>query len=181
LVELLVSVAIFIFMTALLVAKYGNFNSSVLLTDIAYDVALTVRTAQTYGLGVTGTNSIFTYPYGVDFSTSNGTVLTLYSDTDSNFYYSSVDVPVSTYTLTRGAVVKDLCLDTVIPTSQRCGTDSTSVDVPALDISFKRPDPTAHICAGADCSYTYAQITIQGTDGSERLVTVQQNGEISVE
>ena len=54
LIELIVSVAIFVFMTALVVAKYGNFNQSVLMTDLAYDIALTLRTAQTYGVSVQG-------------------------------------------------------------------------------------------------------------------------------
>src|SRR6185369_4435025 len=71
LIELLISVAIFVYMTGLLVAKYGNFNQSVLLTDLAYDVALTIRTAQTYGLSVKAVNSSpspYQYAYGVDFS-----------------------------------------------------------------------------------------------------------------
>jgi prepilin-type N-terminal cleavage/methylation domain-containing protein len=51
-IELVVSVAIFAFMTAFLVARYGTFNQGVLLTNLAYDVALTIRNAQSYGLNV---------------------------------------------------------------------------------------------------------------------------------
>ena len=52
LIELLVCITIFVIMTALLLFKYGNFNQSVLLTNLAYDTALTIRTAQNYGLSV---------------------------------------------------------------------------------------------------------------------------------
>src|SRR4051812_36480456 len=71
LVELMISVAIFIILTVLLVAKYGNFNQGVLFTNLAYDMALTLRTAQTYGLSVQNqeqsSQPIFQYPYGVSF------------------------------------------------------------------------------------------------------------------
>jgi len=75
LVELMVSVGIFLMMTGLVVAKYGNFNQSVLLTNLAYDVALTIRTAQTYGLSVrnndlSNSSSDFQSGYGVHLDTS---------------------------------------------------------------------------------------------------------------
>ncbi len=52
LIELVISIAIFVIMTALVVAKYGNFNQGALLTDTAYDIALVLHTAQSYGLSV---------------------------------------------------------------------------------------------------------------------------------
>ena len=48
------TVAIFIFMTALVVANYGSFNDGTLLTSMSYDVALALRGAQSYGLNVKG-------------------------------------------------------------------------------------------------------------------------------
>ena len=91
LVELLVSISIFVFMTALVVSRYAAFNQGTLMTNLAYDIALTIRTAQTYGLSVKSANvgtgattggnnannasygSNFNLAYGVDFSaTSTG-------------------------------------------------------------------------------------------------------------
>ena len=97
LVEMLVTIAIFIFMTALLVAKYGSFNDTTLLTSMAYDVALTLRDAQSYGLNVQGYQSSsglgiqsFNYPYGIHFNATspNNTKMTLFADSYSYFVAS---------------------------------------------------------------------------------------------
>ena len=73
-IEMVVSIGIFAFMTAFLVAKYGTFNQSVLLTNLAYDTAITIRNAQASALNVqgaastTGVSSLsFTNAYGVHF------------------------------------------------------------------------------------------------------------------
>ena len=198
LIELLVSVAIFAFMTALLVAKYGTFNQSVLLTNLGYDVAISIRTAQTYGVSVvspesaTNPNPSFKYAYGVDFTTvANPSLSTdpqqilLFSSTSNpdSLYYKAggVDTPLNVYSIKRGAVIYDLCT----------GHDSTScAHVDQLDVSFKRPDPSAIICSTVisggssvcgGASNTYAKITIRGTDGSTRFVTVLSNGQVTVE
>ncbi|MDE2188747.1 MAG: type II secretion system protein, partial [Patescibacteria group bacterium] len=73
LIELMVTVGIFVFMTALLVARYGSFNNGEILTSMAYDVALALRNAQAYGLNVQGYNNSnsFNYPYGIDFDTTS--------------------------------------------------------------------------------------------------------------
>lgn len=197
-IELLVSVAIFVLMTSLIVAKFGNFNQSTLLTDTAYDIALVVRLAQTYGLSVRnatqgGTN--FKAPYGADFdassggdacggATSNATALTLFADTSPagapDGACGASDASVSSYAITRGATIYNLCI----------GTDATSCHqagntVSRLDVSFQRPNPEAVICASnggtPTCGYAYAEATIQGADGSTRTVVIRQNGQISVQ
>jgi len=73
LIELLVTIAIFVFMTALLVARYNAFNQGTLLSDQAYTVALAVRTAQSYGIGVKNSDTSggknFGSAYGLHFDT----------------------------------------------------------------------------------------------------------------
>ena len=186
-VELLVSVGIFVFLTVLLVVKYGSFNQSVLLTNLAYDVAVTIRTAQAYGLSVkrvgTGDESVnFQYAYGVHFDTTSAGNTTLklfaftpaqtqnhtYGDT-SNSALSEIDV--QTYTLKRGARITGVCTGSV-----NCAPDTDQ-----LDIIFRRPNPNADICiTSGGCGNQYAEITITGTDGSTRVVAVRENGQISV-
>lgn len=184
LVELIVSIGIFVMMTALLVAKYGNFNQSVLLTNLAYDVALSVRTAQTYGLSVsksdkTGGKSQFQYPYGVRFSTVQGenTKVILFADTDPivspDFVYTNNDSVISAYNMTRGTI-SSIC----------AGADSTNCQVyNKIDITFKRPDPSAIICPDEvlPCAnVAYAKITLKSTDTETRSVEVWQNGQITI-
>ena len=190
LIELLVSIAIFAFMTALLMAKYGTFNQSVLLTDLAYDVAITLNTARTYGVSVVSVNatsplpgqSQFQYAYGVDFVTataSNGNTnqqMVLFADTTANSIYDgSTDTLINTYAIKRGAVISSLCAGV--------GPGPNCAPVGQLDVTFKRPDPSAVICVSGisdTCGKAYAEITLKGTDGSTRTVSVRQNGQIAV-
>src|ERR1035437_8782416 len=117
LVELMVTVGIFLFMTALVVAKYGSFNDGTLLTSMSYDVALTLRSAQSYGLNVQSYNSqnLFNYPYGIHFSSAAGSnnQMILFADVNVNNIYDSADnPPITTYTLARGGDVKSVCVGT---------------------------------------------------------------------
>jgi len=177
LVELIVSISIFAMMTALVVAKYGNFNQSVLLTNLAYDMALTIRTAQTYGVSVRRQSGSFQSPYGVNFNLSVPTQsqFIFFADVDpSNGLYDGNDVILNTYTLKRGAKIQDVCIGTG---PLDCHQESI------LNITYKRPDPDAIICSNSCLTPLpqYARITIVGTDGSTRTVAVRKNGQISVE
>ena len=195
LIELLVSIAIFTLMTALVVAKYGAFNQSVLLTNLAYEVALTLRTAQTYGSSVKNSDPnaptpAFNHAYGVHFDTDTGADAVLSNGNNNNneivFFadingnddgvYSNDSEAISAYAIKRGAVISGVCV----------GVGCTPVTGSHhLDVTFKRPDPRANICydalAGSPCATSpYAEITIKGTDGSLRVVSVRENGQISV-
>jgi prepilin-type N-terminal cleavage/methylation domain-containing protein len=184
LVELMVSVGIFVFMTALVVAKYGNFNQSVLLTDLAYDVALTIRTAQTYGLSVgraydTGSDTSFQYYYGVHFDNSagNNQNIILYAvpvSTSGNppTYDQLGVVDIANYSIKRGAKILNACMGN---DENDCSTANGKVD-----IVFKRPDPTAVICSQASCNNVFVMIELQAVDGSTRAVMVYENGQIKV-
>ncbi len=194
LVELIVSVGIFVMMTALLVARYGTFNQSVLLTNLAYDVALTIRTAQTYGLSIKGQGSSFQNIYGVEFSTDtaidgnpsfslpkNGEIVLFASRNGNSTRDPGEDVTGGTYALKRGAKISSMC----VGSGPGVSTCTPFSDPQTIDISFKRPDPDSLICvvsSDSSCTilYPYAEITLQATDGSTRVVSVRRNGQISV-
>src|SRR3989338_7579467 len=57
LVELLVTLSLFVVLTTIVLFSQSKFNGSILLTNLAYDVAITVRQAQTYGVNVRETSS----------------------------------------------------------------------------------------------------------------------------
>ena len=192
-VELLVSVVIFAFMTAFLVSKYGSFNQSVLLTNLAYDVALTIRNAQSYGLNVkskptAGENfsSDFSRPYGVYFNSGISplnTSMIFFADVNANGIYDddTIDCVISTYKIKRGSIVSFLCVGSGPCSSSPSPSPSSSPSPGAstLNISFKRPNPNAIIKSGSD-TYNYADITLRATDGSTRKVVIRQTGQIEV-
>ena len=180
-IELLISVAIFAAMTGLVVAKYGNFNQSVLLTNLAYDVALTIRTAQTYGLSVknsdAGSGTDFQSGYGVRLDTNTGynQEIIFFADRDNSGTYTNNTELISTYAVKRGAIIKGVCL----LDASTCTPSQGSY----LDIVFKRPNPDAlmkidGICPVTVCSY--AGISVMATDGGVRTISVRENGQISV-
>ncbi len=192
LIELMVSVSIFIFMTVLLVAKYGNFNQSVLLTNLAYDIALTLRTAQTYGLSVQGQTGQFQKAYGVAFCKTTGgncvmgqnnQTMLLFSDTDDvdntrKYVYGTADTVVNKYSLKRGAKIVGFCYSESLSS---CSGPDTSAN--RLDISFLRPNPDALFARNGTYSRQtqYAKIFIEASDGSRRSIVVRKFGQISVE
>jgi prepilin-type N-terminal cleavage/methylation domain-containing protein len=180
LVELIVTVGIFVFMTALVVAKYGSFNDGTLLTSMAYDVALTLRSAQSYGLNVQSYNSqnLFNYPYGIHFSSAVGSnnQMILFADVNGNNIYDLADnPPITTYTLARGGDVKSVCVGT--GPGALCTSPSSGI----IDITFKRPDPNAIIVANGT-KYAYAEIKVENAaKNSTRTIVVRGTGEIAVQ
>jgi len=199
LIELLVTISIFIFMTALIVSRYGAFNQGTLMTNLAYDMALTIRTAQTYGVSVKGTydpvqgaSQTFTGSYGVHFDTSSSGAASsflLFSDAvdpvtgNGNNVYNSLDgdTIIGSYTIKQGAkIVSNMCVSN--NGGGNCNLNTKSY----LDIAFKRPDPSAIISGDGSQTqpnppYNYAKITLSSADGTSfRTVVVRGNGQISV-
>jgi prepilin-type N-terminal cleavage/methylation domain-containing protein len=73
--ELMVVVAVMAIMTGILVSNRRGFNQSILLTNLAYDVAISIREAQVSGISVKGftetlnsvTSTSFDRGYGIHF------------------------------------------------------------------------------------------------------------------
>jgi len=171
LIELMVSVGIFALMTAFFLFRSDKFDGGIILTNLAYDVALTIREAQTYGMNVMRDPSgSFTSPYGVYFNLSNPTQFILYTTTDSQGRYNASSEIVKTYNIRRGNRVDFICYGTSAAT---CNQTPTS-----LSIAFIRPHPEAIFGSGSN----YAVIRLRGRDGeSTRNIVVRKTGQISVE
>ncbi len=194
LIEMLVSVAIFTVMTTYLVVKYGTFNQGILLTNTAYDIALTMRQAQNYGINTQQAQTgDFSQGFGVSFSTLNPVGVTpqnpvgttvipnnksfvFFPDINANdlkYSNASSEGAVRTlYILRRGVKVTGLCAGT---------SDTTCNTVNELHVGFKRPNPAAIISNESTTNYAYARISLTSEDGSlTRDITVRRFGQISV-
>ena len=196
-IELIVSIAIFAFMTALVISKYGTFNQNTLLVNVAYDMALTVRTAQSYGLSVKsvdGSSNNFNASYGVHFDMSDTQHFMLFVDKTKSGLYNSSDPTeiITTYALNSGAKISAICLasDTNSPCS-----DVSLANSDKLDITYRRPNPDAYFCkngSGELCGNEpnsnnlitdkpIVFITITSSDGTNKQnVVIRKNGQISV-
>lgn len=87
LIEMILVLGIFGIITAVLVFNYGQFNSQILLTNTAYEVALQIREAQTFSLGVQGIDGEFDTKYGVYFNRANGGA----GSDESYIYFADLD------------------------------------------------------------------------------------------
>ncbi len=193
LVELLVTISIFAILTGIVLFNQGKFNSTILLTNLAYDTALTIREAQTYGINIKEFGTSQFVPYGVHFdisNTGNDKSFILFADVNYDLVtkiltpFSPVNINtcnptegcVSRYSIKRGNLISKICVLSNTVGSYDC-------DVKILDIIFKRPDPDAVIYAGGSNSteYNKAIITLTSADDSgNKTVTVQANGLIEI-
>ncbi|MDB5238561.1 MAG: Pili subunit [Candidatus Kaiserbacteria bacterium] len=176
LIELLAVTAIMMLITGLVLGNNNKFNGTILLQNVAYDIALSVREAQVYGISVQNFNGTFTAPYGMHFQVNgnNTSIYILFADASIvNGTYDSGELVQST-TLSGGYRINDLCA-TPPSGTEVCGLTS-------LDVTFVRPEPDAYIRTSAYSGLnSSARIRITSTSGSSRDVVIGANGQISVQ
>ncbi|MHB8660531.1 MAG: pilus assembly FimT family protein [Minisyncoccota bacterium] len=84
LIELLVVLAIILIITSITIVNQGAFNKTFLLANTAYDVALTIRSAENFGLGSRAGGAANVAPntgYGVHFDSTDSNSFILFADT----------------------------------------------------------------------------------------------------
>ena len=87
-IELVIVFAVSAVIFGIVVSGYPSFSSKAELENITFDVALTIREAQIYGVGVKETTAgQFDFAYGVYFNTSNQNQFILFSDMNDNKVY----------------------------------------------------------------------------------------------
>lgn len=176
LIELLVAVSIFVVISTVILANHSQFNSSVLLGALAYDVALSVREAQVYGVSVRQFDSSFQVGYGVRFSGTGSYVF--FVDTNMNYSYDDgVDSIIRTYTLGRGHTIQYFCGTSSEGVEECSNTDG----ITNLDIVFYRPDPDAFITSNEPGVYSSGRIVVASPSGDTRSISIASTGQVSVQ
>lgn len=177
LVELLVSIGIFTIITTVAVFNHAQFNNSVLLTNLAYEIALSVRQAQFYGITVrqsTASPGAFDSGYGVRFDLGvSNTQYSLYEDRPpQNHVYASSEL-LETFKIQKGNRISKILV------TNSSGTVSTPSIV---DISFIRPNPDTYITAGDLVTpyYAKAEVCVTSPSNVNRMIVIESTGQISV-
>ncbi len=203
LIELIVVCAIMVLVTAMVFANNTKFGGRVLLQNLAYDTALSIRQAQVYGISVAKTGGAYASAYGIHF-TANSTTFRIFADTypvapspytyAGDGVYESNDVTVGQpYNIGRGYKVIQLC-DT------RAGVGATeSCSLSTIDIVFQRPNPDACIydntaasvsivqnngsytCTGISPTIVRARVVLQSPQGDKMCAIIYTTGQISVQ
>lgn len=202
LIELLITISIFVLLTVIVLFSQGNFNNSILLSNLAYDISLTVRQTQEYGSGVQ--ESLFSsnsFPsYGIYFNGTdktkpltnfiifgnpdltkvvNGT-LTTELFTGSTLCSFGDPQCIQKYNIGNGSYISRICAS-----DNEIDCNNSSAAVNEMYIIFKRPLPNAIIYGGVSGTFNkssqYAKITISSASGATTSVVVTGLGQIYVE
>jgi len=168
LIELLVALVIFSIITGIVLFNYGDFNASLTMQNLADDIALTVRRAQSYAIGVRGREGFFQVGYGVHFGvtpydpTKTNADDVLYQGSNKSFILYKDDIISGTehdYTNTNNSCGGETsCLEMLYIKSSDyisdIGVKISEVDEvgylgggnpSGVSIFFKRPSPEPHI------------------------------------
>lgn len=192
LLEMLTVIAIFGIITSIVVSGYGKYTNDTVLTNMAYELALSVREAQIYGIAVSNRSSVsnFDNKFGINFYVPSGSggvnVYHLFEDLDNDNEYDNVasggcsgsildpvsgaptgDACQQEYVLQRNVLIDELYVNCSLLTSNQ-----------SLNIVFDRPNPEPIVNGTRGQS---AQIRLVSSEGTNRYVHVSSNGQIFVD
>jgi len=162
-VELLVVIGIFTIISVIIIFDYGNFRSTSSLQNLADDVALSVRKAQSFAIGVRGAGSDgFSPGYGVHFSTKNidPSEPTTYSGSSRSFVlFANIDNDTSydndgSCGITNLTEVNECIEELRVMSSDKISkisyyvsnTEYQIAEGDVIDIFFLRPNPEPTFC-----------------------------------
>jgi prepilin-type N-terminal cleavage/methylation domain-containing protein len=203
LVELIVVLAIIIIITTVTITSQSDYNRSLIITNTAYTVALSVREAQSLGLSSRTFSGIQNAGYGVNFLYETPTQYHAFADIiaspanplcptgsantpeakPGNCRYDGTSEILTTYNLNKGFRIYDYC---GIRTngSSACGVHSAWTE---MNILFLRPNTEAIMSMehtnGNAYELTCAVIWIVppgNATSNMKCITVSQVGQVSV-
>ena len=181
LIELLVVTGIIVVVSAIILASNSRFGGVITLENLAYDMALTVRQSQVYGIAVRrfgATN--YNIAYGMHFESSSPASYVLFADAAVvNGLYDQGEL-VQSSTLQGGYRISNLCIRPSGGSGSACAAYTCGLS--ALDIVFKRPEPDAYIRANGNQTLNEAAcVIITSPRGDTRSIVVEATGQISVQ
>jgi prepilin-type N-terminal cleavage/methylation domain-containing protein len=200
LTELLVVFAIIVIVTGIVISSQSSFNKTIVLSNTVYDIALSLRSAETFGLGG---RAISTTPtgYGVHFDRALPKSFILFADTyppasgtgchattdiaapdaqSGDCMYYTQDVKVSTYTLGNNITISKIC--GFGGSGTQCSVGPPNANLATLDIVFARPNPDPLMSMNASYSAgatTAACLAFTSPQGGNRYLSISSSGLIN--
>jgi prepilin-type N-terminal cleavage/methylation domain-containing protein len=184
LVEMMITITIVAIIATVVIYNHQNFNDSLELTNLSYEVALILRQAQVYGVSVrefvggTTEDERFGTPYGVFFDVNNSTTkkdIIFFADRNKDGkYVAAQDSLIEKTTIGRGNYVYDLC--EAVNTNWICTGTGRSQSA----ITFSRPDPDAHIKMRSGGEVQAVKICLESPQKRKKEIVVYPTGQISI-
>ncbi|MBI5005117.1 MAG: hypothetical protein HZC03_00730 [Candidatus Lloydbacteria bacterium] len=185
-IEMIVSVGIFVVMTTIILANYQKFLNTVSLSTLASEIAVSIRQAQVYGQNVRefGAGSKTFPSYGVFFDSNITNSFVLFADValgDKQYNGGACGVAgtecLEKFNIQSRATIAQLCGNKK--------TGPTECGLSSLNIAFTRPNPDASIIGvsgGISKVYSDAEIVLNAVgETAEKTVVVWSSGQIGVE
>jgi prepilin-type N-terminal cleavage/methylation domain-containing protein len=179
LVELIVVMTIATILLTTLVIQQNRWNDRLTVNTQSYELALMIRQAQVYGLGVreysAGSGDKFNVGYGIYFNQNNLDRYVFFADRNNNQKYDvGEDIEVKIFN--RGVTIKDVC------GQSRCFPAGGPLF--QAGIIFSRPNPKANIsllnAGGSSVDNPPVTIELQSIGGKISSVKVEDNGQVSI-
>ncbi len=192
LVELVVVLGIIGILSTIVITSHATFNKTILLTNTAYDVALTIRSAETFGLGSRITKTaVANAGYGVHFDTSSPTSFILFADTDSSSACHATPAQEATAptaipggcSYSSGETVQSYVLGNGVTIAKLYSyVNNASTEAQQLDVVFARPNTQTFFSRNGSYSapITKACIALTSQQGSFSYIYIEQTGEVHV-
>ena len=181
LIELIVVIAIFGVITSVALFNQGKLNSSILITNLAYEIALTVREAENYGVGVrAATGGNFSGGFGVNFNISTSDTVTLFNDKNNDNAYTADETSSQLIIQNqRGNKITAICLGALTSPAGKC-LPANSLQY--LNIVYKRPNPEPIFYTGTPGgSPGPAYIVVNTPSGDNcKVIVVEASGQVRV-
>ncbi len=178
LIEMMVVIAIMAIVSTVVLANNGRFGGKAVLQNIAFEMALSIRQAQAYGIAVRANPDLGCRDgappsaYGVGFNSASGNSSTFFMFAECGVPNGSWETGEfrTVYSIHPGYRIHKLCADDVC------------TDISDLYISFRRPDPGARIFTGTDSNPKNGGcVELESPRNDIKAVVVSVNGQISVE
>lgn len=200
-IEMLVSIAILMIIAAVVLTSHASFTNSLIVTNAAYDISLSLRQAESFGISSRGSGGAANAGYGLHFTNrAPASSYTFFTDTSpaascstpdckpgDGLYTQGSDGLVSTYTINAGISIVKLC--GYLGAASYC---SGSGHAYVLDVVFTRPNTSAQISlkkdgscvpggSGGRCTpLSSGCILLSSPDGSsQRAISVSAVGQVS--
>lgn len=189
LIEFVVILAIFSIMAGVALFNFSGFDSNISLTNLAHDIALSIRQAQVYGISATESLAI----QGDNFSSKTRGVYFKY-DNQGEAQIGEFSKTFKVFVDTDGdkmlknesetAIIDSITVAsrdriTGIELEKDGNRSQASTDV---HITFTRPKPDASIIvSNSRTLYDSARITIQSFSEKTKVIEVHKNGQINIQ
>ena len=189
LIEILVSLSIVVALSAVVLWNQTSVSSQVALGNAIQEILVRIREAQVYGVGVRvaddGSTGTFNLAYGFQVEDDGDYILIFVDRNDDGEYDGTSDCVtgateecVEKFVFAGGITTDDICGTVGASSNEKCSPQN-SID--RLNVTFKRPNPKAHIeFPGASAlADEYAAIQIKNQSDDCRRILIYNTGQIT--